>query len=80
MIETVNFLKKNADHLSLDETLIITKNEKHSYAVIYYGEYERREQAIAIMKMLSFAESDIKKGRISSMPPLKERLVKREIG
>ncbi|WP_318510918.1 type II toxin-antitoxin system Phd/YefM family antitoxin [Photobacterium leiognathi] len=74
IIETVNFLKKNDDHLLIDDSLIITKRGKPSYIVSSYEEYERREQAIAIVNMISFAEFDIKKCRISSITSLKERL------
>ncbi|WP_318496312.1 type II toxin-antitoxin system Phd/YefM family antitoxin [Photobacterium leiognathi] len=74
IIETVNFLKKNADHLLLDDSLIITKGGKPSYIVSSYEEYERLEQVIAMVNMISFAESDIKQGRISSITSLKERL------
>ena len=78
MIETVSFLKKNAADLPLSEPLTITQNGKPSYVVISYEEYVRQEQAIAMMKMLSFAESDIKQGRTSTMESFKERLAARK--
>ena len=78
MIETVSFLKKHAADLPLHEPLTITQNGKPSYVVTSYEEHERREQAIAMMKMLSFAESDIKQDRTSSMESLKERLAARK--
>ena len=78
MIETVSFLKKNAAALPLSEPLTITQNGKPSYVVTSYEEHERREQAIAMIKMLSFAESDIKQSRTSSMESLKERLAARK--
>ncbi|WP_318521288.1 prevent-host-death protein [Photobacterium leiognathi] len=39
-----------------------------------YEERQRKEQARAKMKMLSFAESDVKQGRTTSLRSLKERL------
>ena len=78
MIETVSFLKKNAADLPLSEPLTITQNGKPSYVVISYEEYVRQEQAMAMMKMLRFAESDIKQGRISTMESFKERLAARK--
>ena len=78
MIETVSFKKKHAADLPLHEPLTITQNGKPSYVVTSYEEHERREQAIAMMKMLSFAESDIKQDRTSSMESLKERLAARK--
>lgn len=78
MIETVSFLKKNAADLPLSEPLTITQNGKPSYVVISYEEYVRQEQAIAMMKMLRFAESDIKQGRTSTIESFKERLAARK--
>ena len=78
MIETVSFLKKNAADLPLSEPLTITQNGKPSYVVISYEEYVRQEQAMAMMKMLRFAESDIKQGRTSTMESFKERLATRK--
>ncbi|PSU25760.1 prevent-host-death protein [Photobacterium phosphoreum] len=78
MIETVSFLKKNAADLPLSEPLTITQNGKPSYVVISYEEYVRQEQAMAMMKMLRFAESDIKQGRTSTMESFKERLAARK--
>ena len=78
MIETVSFLKKNAADLPLSEPLTITQNGKPSYVVISYEEHVRQEQAIAMMKMLNFAESDINQGRTSTMESFKERLAARK--
>ncbi|MCF2163861.1 type II toxin-antitoxin system prevent-host-death family antitoxin [Photobacterium carnosum] len=78
MIETVSFLKKNAADLPLSEPLTITQNGKPSYVVISYEEYVRQEQAMAMMKMLRFSESDIKQGRTSTMESFKERLAARK--
>ena len=78
MIETVSFLKKNAADLPLSEPLTITQNGKPSYVVISYEEYVRQEQAMAMMKMLRFSESDIKQGRPSTIESFKERLAARK--
>lgn len=78
MIETVSFLKKNAADLPLSEPLTITQNGKPSYVVISYEEYVRQEQAMAMMKMLRFSESDIKQGRTSTIESFKERLAARK--
>lgn len=74
MIETVSFLNKNATVLPLT----ITQNGKPSYVTISYEDHKRREQAIAMIKMLSFAESDIKQDRTLSMKSFKEKLVARK--
>ena len=58
--------------------MTITQNGKPSYVVISYEEHVRQEQAIAMMKMLNFAESDINQGRTSTMESFKERLAARK--
>ncbi|WP_318491912.1 type II toxin-antitoxin system Phd/YefM family antitoxin [Photobacterium leiognathi] len=78
MIETISYLKKNAADLPLDEPLTITQNGKPAYVVCSYEEYQRREQAIALMKMVSFAEADVKNDRVMSSNSFKERLAARK--
>lgn len=63
-IETVSYLKKNAAELQLDEPLIVTQNGKPKYVVESYEERYERDEAIALLKLLSFAVKDIEKGNV----------------
>ncbi|EGQ9239431.1 MULTISPECIES: type II toxin-antitoxin system Phd/YefM family antitoxin [Vibrio] len=77
-IETVSFLKKNAASLPVEEPLIITQNGKAIYVVESYEDHQRREEAIALLKFVSFARDDIAKGRLVSSEELKKRLAARK--
>ncbi|WP_037028117.1 hypothetical protein [Psychromonas aquimarina] len=41
-------------------------------------EREKRDEAIALLKLVSFAKSDVKAGRVMSSNSFKERLAKRK--
>lgn len=73
-IETVSFLKKNAANLPLEEPLIITQNGKPAYVIESIAERDKREEAIALLKLVSFAKSDVKAGRVMSSSSFKDRL------
>jgi PHD/YefM family antitoxin component YafN of YafNO toxin-antitoxin module len=76
--ETVSFLKKNAADLPLNEPLTITQNGKPAYVVESYEQHQRKEQAIALLKLVSFAKSDVANGCVMSSGTLKERLAARK--
>jgi PHD/YefM family antitoxin component YafN of YafNO toxin-antitoxin module len=76
--ETVSFLKKNAADLPLNEPLTITQNGKPAYVVESYEQHQRKEQAIALLKLVSFAKSDVENGCVMSSGTLKERLAARK--
>ena len=76
--ETVSFLKKNAANLPLDGPLVITQNGVPAYVVESYEDRQRRDEAIALLKLVSFAKQDIVKGRVSSIGDFKERLATRK--
>ncbi|WP_028865099.1 type II toxin-antitoxin system prevent-host-death family antitoxin [Psychromonas aquimarina] len=78
-VETISFLKKNAANLPLKEPLIITQNGKPAYVIESVEERERRDEAIALLKLVSFAKNDVKAGRVISSSSLKERLAKRKL-
>ena len=63
-IETVSYLKKHAADLQLDEPLIVTQNGKPKYVVEAYEDRHERDEAIALLKLLSFAVKDIEQGNV----------------
>ena len=79
-IETVSYLKKHAADLELDEPLIVTQNGKPRYVVEAYEDRQKRDEAIALLKLLSFAVKDIENGDVMTGDEvrngLKERLRK----
>ncbi|ABU75079.1 hypothetical protein VIBHAR_p08232 (plasmid) [Vibrio campbellii ATCC BAA-1116] len=76
--ETVSFLKKHAADLPLDDAMTITQNGKPIYVVESYEERQRRDQAIALMKLVSFGREDMTAGRTTSSDKFKERLAARK--
>ena len=73
-IETVSYLKQNAANLDLDEPLLVTQNGKPKYVVESYEDRQLRDEAIAMLKLLSFAQKDIEKGHLLSGDELREGL------
>lgn len=75
-IETISYLKQNAATLNVEEPLVITQKGKPTYVVESYAAHERREQAIALLKLLSLGEKSREAGKTMSadefMAKLKE--------
>lgn len=72
--QTVSFLKQNAAKLQLDEPMIITQNGQPVYVVEKFEDRKRRDDAIALMKLVSFSRQDIERERVMSSSTLRERL------
>ena len=77
-VETVSFLKKHAANLPLEEPLTITQNGKPAYVIESIEDRDRREEAIALLKLVSFAKSDMQAGRVISSTSFKDRLTQRK--
>lgn len=76
--ETVSFLKKNAADLPVDEPLVITQNGTPKYVIESYQEKQRRDDAVAMMKMTMMAKQNLSEGRVSPFGNLKARLSERK--
>lgn len=77
-IQTVSYLKTNAAKLDLDEPMVITQNGKPAYVIESYEERQRRDNTIAMMKLLAFSQEDKAQGRVMSSGSLKSRLAARK--
>lgn len=76
--ETISYLKQNAATLDVQEPLVITQNGKPTYVVESYAAHERREQAIALLKLLSLGEKSREAGMTMSAEDFMARLKKDE--
>ncbi|WP_254304048.1 type II toxin-antitoxin system Phd/YefM family antitoxin [Shewanella sp. VB17] len=77
-IETISYLKKNAANLSLEEPMTITQNGVPAYVIESIDDRHRRDEAIALLKMISFAKNDQNKNELMSSSTFKQRLAARK--
>jgi PHD/YefM family antitoxin component YafN of YafNO toxin-antitoxin module len=72
--ETISYLKQNAATLDVEEPLVITQKGKPTYVVESYAAHERREQAIALPKLLSLGEKSREEGKTMSADEFMEKV------
>ena len=72
--ETISYLKQNAATLDVEEPLVITQKGKPTYVVESYAAHERREQAIALLKLLNLGEKSREEGRSISADAFLEKV------
>ncbi|SDL92431.1 Antitoxin Phd_YefM, type II toxin-antitoxin system [Modicisalibacter muralis] len=72
--ETISYLKQNAATLDVQEPLVITQKGKPTYVVESYAAHERRDQAIALLKLLSLGEKSREAGNTMSADEFMARL------
>lgn len=73
-IITISDLKKNAASLDLSGPLTVTQNGMPAYVIESYEDRKRRDEAIALLKLLSFAAKDKANGNLISGDELRKQL------
>jgi len=65
-IQTVSYLKANANNLSLDDPLHVTQNGKEVYVVQASQVYYEQQETIALLKLINLSERSLnQKGELS---------------
>ena len=76
-IETISYLKQNAANLDLEEPMVITQSGKPVYRIETEYQAQRKDQAIALLRLMNLAERDIRSGKTMTPEEAKETLKKR---
>ena len=70
-IKPISYLKSNAADIvkafaTNPETIIITQNGEAKMAVMDIGAYERQQETLALLKLLSLGKKDLLTGKFQS--------------
>ncbi|EBI0478651.1 type II toxin-antitoxin system Phd/YefM family antitoxin [Salmonella enterica subsp. enterica serovar Braenderup] len=76
-VETISFVKKNAASLELSEPILVTQNGVPAYVIESYAQQQERENAIALLKLLTLSEQDKTNGNVYSKEQLLDGLYER---
>lgn len=73
-IETISYIKKNAATLELDEPILVTQNGVPAYVIESWEQRQERENAIALLKLLTLSEKEKSEGKAVSKKQLLDGL------
>jgi len=71
---TVSAFKKELGSMDVSEPILITQNGEPLYVVQDPVQFDMQQEQLALLRLLSFAEKDVKGGRTLSSASLKAGL------
>jgi len=63
-IETISYVKKNAASLDVSEPILVTQNGIPAYVIESWEVQQERENAIALLKLMTLSEQDKAEGKV----------------
>ena len=77
--ETITYLKKHAADLPVEDSpLTITQNGTPAYVIESAHDYEKRQETIALMKLLALSAKDKQQGQVFPNEEFLAHVQKRE--
>ncbi|NHB93213.1 type II toxin-antitoxin system Phd/YefM family antitoxin [Photorhabdus cinerea] len=73
-ITTVSAFKKELASMDVSQPVIVTQNGEPLYVVQDPTQFEMQQEQMALLRLLSFAEKDVRAGRIVSSNELRNNL------
>jgi len=58
--QTVSYMKEHANHLELDNPILVTQNGKPKFVIQDARDYEEQQQTLALLKLINLSERSAK--------------------
>ena len=63
--ETLSYVKEHANHLELDDPLLITQNGKARFVLQNAEDYHQQQESLALLKLLTLSDKQAKENPLS---------------